>query len=258
MSKDKTIYMVDFNGSSYSENSTIQENQSIELFNMMDSQIKKSVDDVIDIGCGSGEVTKNLIDTADPKNLVAVDRSKSQLKMARNHLSNTDIDVKFLSGDILDISFDIDFDLIFSNAALHWVENQKELYEMLSNITDRDGYLAVHQGGEGSYSELHDVASEIITTMGYDMNDIKVPIRYHSIEEIDSLLVSNSFKTLESKMTKTVVDTDEELARAFSEASLLPYREIVNDEQRFVDLFVKNAIGESCRINRLYFIGKKI
>ena len=258
MSKDKIVYMVDFNGPSYSKNSTIQENQSIELFNMMDNQIEKSVDNVIDIGCGSGEVSKSLIDTADPKRLVAVDRSKSQLKMARDHLSNTDIDVKFLSEDILDISFDIDFDLVFSNAALHWVENQKELYEMLSNITDRNGYLAVHQGGKESYSKLHDVASEIITTMGYDTNDIKVPIRYHSVEEINSLLVSNSFKPVELKMTKTVVNTDEKLARAFSEASLLPYKEIVNDEQRFVDLFVRNAIGESCRINRLYFIGKKI
>lgn len=250
--------MVEFDGERYSDNSEIQNEQSLKLFRMIDKNIDSNdINDIIDIGCGDGKVTRQLINAISPRRLIAVDKSQSQINIARDRLKNIELMKTFRQGDIADMQFEVNFDMIFSNAALHWVKDQQKLYSMLSKIIRTDGFIAVHQGGKGSYEELHKIAVQTLEDFGYSPDEVTVPLQYYNIDEIKGLLNSNNFEDVDIRMEESVVNTNEQLAKAFSEASLLPYRNIVEQEDEYIESFVQNAQGFECSINRLYFIGKR-
>ena len=68
---------------------------------------------VLDLGCGDGELTEKLIDRG--AEVVAIDASPEQIAAARAR----GLDAHVASGE--ELSFETEFDAVFSNAALHWM-----------------------------------------------------------------------------------------------------------------------------------------
>jgi len=93
---------------------------------------------VVDLGCGSGELTSVLHDRLGAKETLGLDSSASML--ARAPASR--IGPRFEQGDIAD--FDRPgWDVIFSNAALHWLPDHARLFERLRRLLRPGGQLAV-------------------------------------------------------------------------------------------------------------------
>lgn len=83
----------------------------------------------LDVGCGIGNVTKNIIIPALPKNfdkLIAVDVSEEMIKFAKKE--NSAPKIEYMQMDVagsIPKDFEHKFDCIFSFYCLHWVENQR-------------------------------------------------------------------------------------------------------------------------------------
>ena len=87
-------------------------------------------DSVIDLGCGDGVITKVLFDKYQPSQMSGLDSSESMLIKAKQ----TSSQINWQHGNIRDLAGN--YDLIFSNAALQWVDNHPQLFAKLIQHTD--------------------------------------------------------------------------------------------------------------------------
>lgn len=95
---------------------------------------------VLDLGCGTGELTKYLHSTVAARETVGVDASENMLALARRFEGNG---LRFEQGRIEEEPGQGEFDLVFSNAALQWVTGHEVLFERLQAKLRPGGQLAV-------------------------------------------------------------------------------------------------------------------
>ena len=94
---------------------------------------------IIDLGCGAGNVTKALKQRWPNASLTGVDGSANMLERARSG----DPDVAWVEADMNDWKPGNPVDLIYSNAALHWLDDHGALFPRLMEHVSPGGYLAV-------------------------------------------------------------------------------------------------------------------
>lgn len=102
---------------------------------------------VLDLGCGTGELTRELHRELAAAETLGVDRSLSMLARSDDF---ADDGLHFRHGDIE--RFDEGgWDLVFSNAALHWVEDHETLLERLVGLLAPGGQLAIQVPANHEY-----------------------------------------------------------------------------------------------------------
>jgi trans-aconitate 2-methyltransferase len=93
---------------------------------------------VVDLGCGTGELTRQLADTLPDSDVTGLDSSTQMLEKARVFAGPH---LRFERGDQAELTGT--WDLIFSNAALQWSENHAELIPYLYERLTQGGQIAV-------------------------------------------------------------------------------------------------------------------
>ncbi len=93
----------------------------------------------VDLGCGPGALTRVLHEKVGAASTVGIDSSDAMLAKAAAHAGEG---VAFERGDIGSFAAAKPFDLVFSNAALHWVPDHPALLERLTRSVAPGGQLA--------------------------------------------------------------------------------------------------------------------
>ena len=93
---------------------------------------------VVDLGCGTGELTHQLAEALSDSDVTGLDSSPSMLQKAASFAGPQ---LRFEQGDQAQLAGD--WDLIFSNAALQWSENHAELIPNLYQRLAPGGQIAV-------------------------------------------------------------------------------------------------------------------
>ena len=93
---------------------------------------------VVDLGCGTGELTRHLVDALPGSDVTGIDSSSQMLGKATAHASPR---LRFEQGDQAHLAGE--WDLIFSNAALQWSEDHEELIPRLYERLLPGGQIAV-------------------------------------------------------------------------------------------------------------------
>ena len=96
---------------------------------------------LVDLGCGTGELTRELHTRLGAEETLGVDSSESMLEKSAAFAGHG---LRFERARIEDFAAKAPLDLVFSNAALHWVEGQEELLTRLASMLRPGGELAVH------------------------------------------------------------------------------------------------------------------
>src|SRR5207245_934461 len=84
---------------------------------------------VVDLGCGTGELTRHMHRQLQAQITLGVD---SSAEMLAKSASFTDEGLRFQQGDVADFAAAGAFDLVLSNAALHWVPGHEALFQRLT------------------------------------------------------------------------------------------------------------------------------
>src|SRR5689334_18404322 len=95
---------------------------------------------VIDLGCGTGELTRLLHDRLAARSTLGLDSSPSMLERAT---AFTTTGLNFVQSEIESLSWGDGYDLVFSNAALHWVPDNPAVLAHIANVLAPEGQIAV-------------------------------------------------------------------------------------------------------------------
>lgn len=119
----------------------------------------REVRTVVDLGCGSGELTAALAARYLQATVTGVDSSEAMLERASERYP----ELRWVSGDIATWRPHAPFDVVFSNAALQWVEGHEALFPRLLEAVAPGGTLAVQMPRNfdaPSHVLLREVAAE--------------------------------------------------------------------------------------------------
>jgi trans-aconitate 2-methyltransferase len=94
---------------------------------------------VIDIGCGPGNSTQILLKRWPFADVVGVDKSEKMIQRARRDYPHQ----KWVVGDAATFEAPLPFDIVFSNAAIHWIPQHDMLLRRLFRMLRGNGILAV-------------------------------------------------------------------------------------------------------------------
>jgi trans-aconitate 2-methyltransferase len=95
---------------------------------------------IADLGCGTGDLTRHLHTALGARETIGVDTSPEMLAKAEGHRGRG---LGFVQDDLATYGEGERFDLVISNAALHWVADHPTLFARLARRIRPGGQLAV-------------------------------------------------------------------------------------------------------------------
>jgi trans-aconitate 2-methyltransferase len=111
---------------------------------------------VLDIGCGTGRLTAELLERLPHGRAVGVDLSSNMIETAGRHLRPAfPAQIAFVRADAAALPFLAAADAIFSTATFHWIHDHDRLFAGLFAALKPGGRLVAQCGGDGNLHRLH-------------------------------------------------------------------------------------------------------
>jgi trans-aconitate 2-methyltransferase len=120
---------------------------------------------VLDAGCGSGRVTRMLLDRLPRGRVVAVDTAESMVEHARAALDPERATV--FRADLTELELAEPVDAAFSNAVFHWIADHDALFARLHEALRPGGRLVAQCGGKGNVRRFHEAAWAVASEEPY-------------------------------------------------------------------------------------------
>jgi len=202
---------------------------------------------VVDLGCGTGELTRRLADSLPSSDVLGLDNSPQMLERASAHAGNG---LRFQLGDQSALSGD--WDLILSNAALQWTEHHESLIPNLFSHLLPNGQIAVQIPSNHEHAS-HRIIREVAAREPFK-SALNGWVRYAPVLPIEKYaeiffrLGAEKINVFE-KIYPHLLENSDAIVEWISGTALVPYFErIGNLRDEFVQVIraeMKRAFPES-------------
>ena len=194
--------VVAWNPSQYASNSAIQQSWAREVIARLHL---RGDEHILDLGCGDGKVTAEIARAVPRGRVLGVDTSPEMIAFAQKAFPRSKIsNLKFQPHDARKLqSVEGVFDLIFSNAALHWVDDHEAILRGAACVLKPGGRLVISCGGKGN---AHDVFLALRPEMRLQkwrgfFRKMPMPYFFYAPESYKKWLPKFGFKTNDLKLT---------------------------------------------------------
>lgn len=203
---------------------------------------------ILDLGCGDGHLTEQLSLLVPNGRVLGIDASVGMIKTARKIRREN---LTFLHMDMNDLHFSDEFDIIFSNAALHWVKDHNRLLQNSYAALKTGGMLLWDFGSAGNCSHFLSVIQETIAEDKYtgffkyfDMPWF-MPAKSH-YEELISPIGYSDFDLTEVNRDR-YFSNSEEMIKWIDQPCIVPFIECIPDSLKsaFRNEVVKKMLEKS-------------
>lgn len=141
---------------------------------------------ILDVGCGTGELTAKIVEAG--AIVTGVDASASMIAAATDAFPAATFRVM----DAAAMTFETEFDAVFSNAALHWVKRAAEAADGMARALEPGGRLVLEMGGFGNVATLERAFDTALREVAG--TDFESPWFFPSIGTYASLLEGAGFE----------------------------------------------------------------
>lgn len=186
---------------------------------------------ILDLGCGDGGLTEQLAQLVPNGKVLGIDSSEGMIDTARERIKDN---LVFLQMDINTIDFQSMFDVVFSNAALHWIKDHERLLKNTYSALKENGILLWDFAGDGNCSNFFEVVREKIQSKKYNQyfSNFEWPWYMPTKNDYEKLIVASGFSTY----SITEVNRDrffsnaDEMIKWIDQPSIVPFISIIPDE----------------------------
>ncbi len=140
--------MTDWDAATYDRVASPQEEWGLKVIDRLELQGDETV---LDAGCGSGRLTRHLVERLPNGHVIGVDASPSMIEKAREQLGD---EVELINANLLDLELPEPVDAILSGATFHWVMEHDRLFARLHAAMKPGAALEAQCGGQGNIAEF--------------------------------------------------------------------------------------------------------
>ena len=229
--KKSTSYI--WNAKDYARQSANQQKWARELIVKLNLHRNEYV---LDIGCGDGKVAAEIALQLPNGIVFGIDNSSSMIELACNNFPKSQYpNLSFEINDARTFSFYPQFDLIFSNAVLHWVIDHRPVLKNIYNCLKPGGRILLQMGGKGNAADIITVLDEMRLEnkwKSYFM-DFDFPYGFYGDQEYRTWLVETGFiiKRVEL-IPKIMTHPNKEGLEGWIRTTWLPYTQRIPNSDR--------------------------
>ncbi len=217
-----------WNAADYASHSAAQQEWAMELINKLRLFGNEAL---LDIGCGDGKVSAAVADVLPYGFVLAIDNSPNMIDLAKGGFPPAKHpNLSFLLLDARKMAFSSQFDVVFSNAALHWIIDHGPILHRIRAGLVKGGRLVCQMGGKGNAKGLFDLADILVTENRWKeyFYGFSFPYRFYGAEEYKALLREAGLGPLRVELIpKVMKQKGKEGLAGWVRTTWLPYTERV-------------------------------
>jgi trans-aconitate methyltransferase len=166
------------------------------------------------------------------------------IKLAQKTFSSRDYpNLSFQVMDARKLIFQSEFDMIFSNAALHWIVEQEAVLEGVQRSLKTGGRLLFQMAGKGNAQAVLGILDELLVEESWKdfFEGFAFPYGFFSAEEYAAFLAEAGLKPLRVELfSRDMKHAGEDGLAGWIRTTWLPYTERLAFEK--LDKFVKEIV----------------
>jgi len=216
--------MFEFEADFYDSKSQVQYNLGLKLIGYL--KIKNG-ETILDIGCGPGRLTLEIAKLNLDGFVIGLDYNQDMIIKALENLWKSGlINAQFINENILQYDPPLQFNAIFSNSALHWIQETHELYQKIYDILAPGGRLVAQMPAKGSLDKF--VSAFMAPIQPLDFADYfrkwSYPIKFMSIKTLRRILSSIGYVDMQiwEEDQEIQFQTPQEVLDFLKTASIIP------------------------------------
>lgn len=229
----------EFDGRKYEKASTHQKEWGTKLIAELDLQ---GHEHVLDLGCGDGSLTAQIAEILPEGEVVGIDASQGMIDAA---LLKARDKLKFLLMDINELDFVDRFDVVLSNATLHWVKDHKRLFENVHRSLRDGGRIRFNFACDGNCSHFFKVIREAMALDDFAAHfaEFEWPWYMPPVDEYRALVESSGLHNTRvwGENADRYFPDEEAMIRWVDQPSLVPFLAHVPIQDK--DLFREFVVG---------------
>jgi trans-aconitate 2-methyltransferase len=230
-----------WNPKDYALNSSAQKILGTELIEKLGL---KGNEAVLDIGCGDGKLTEMIAQRLPDGHVIGIDSSPDMVRFAKETYVKYH-NLKFMHVDAQKMLFDDTFDIIFSNAALHWVKDHKALLAGVKRGLKPGGRILFQMGGRGNLSEVATALAQVISLPKWKeyFKGMGFPYVFYGPDEYLMLIKHAGLEPVRMELIpKDMLYKSQEDMAGWLRTTWIPYTMLVPDENR--DAFISEVVDQ--------------
>ena len=230
----------------YSRHSIAQAKWAREL---IDKLCLTGTERVLDIGSGDGKVTAELAKRVPSGSVLGIDSSPDMVEFSQRAFRAGFSNLAFRHVDACHMEFDEEFDVVFSNATLHWVKDHLTVLKGIRRALKPSGHLLIQMGGKGNVEDVLAVISRMMESEPWHgfFSGFTCPYTFPDKVEYSELLLQTGLMARRIELIpKDVVHDDREKLAGFLRTTWHPYIDSVPEDRRsaFVDELISRYAEE--------------
>ncbi|RPI06495.1 MAG: methyltransferase domain-containing protein [Ignavibacteriae bacterium] len=235
-----------WNANDYAKSSGVQQQWARELIRKL--RLKGS-EHILDIGCGDGKATAEIAGSLPEGSVTGIDSSEPMIALAQSRYpSDAFPHLRFQHGDASSLKFENEFDIVFSNAALHWILDQRPVVHGIRRSLKPGGKILLQMGGRGNAAEVIAALDKLIEESewkGY-FHRFTFPYGFYDSEEYGIWLRESGFDEIRSELIpKDAVHHDRAAFESWIRTTWLPFTQRVPEEKR--EIFISSIADHYIR-----------
>lgn len=139
---------------------------------------------ILDLGCGTGTLTVQLVPLAG--RVTGIDNSQNMIDKAKEQYKEID----FFVYNALHLPFKDEWDVVFSNAVFHWIEDHNALLKEIHKVLKPGGMLVCEFGANDNIATIDSAFLKACKDAGYNYTP---KFNFSTVQKFGSLLKKNGF-----------------------------------------------------------------